>query len=332
MILGVDRGVRLETVWTAVEPLLQVRGLTTRFPLEAGALKRTVAYVHAIDGVDLSLHQGEALAVIGGPGSGKTTLGRSILRLVQPAAGEVRFRGADLLRLEGSELRQARRELAMVFQDPQRSLNPRHAVAEIVAEPLDAFGLYQGRPERGRRIGELLNLVGLAPSQAHLYPHELPIEQRLRVGIARALAAEPSLIVWDEVTSTLEPASQMQVLSLLERLRHQLRLTYLFLAAGFSALRPLTGRVAVLHRGRVVEIAGATELTGRPRHPYTASLLDGVPAPEVREDGGLAAKAGQGCSFRTRCPRAQARCAESEPALDAFAADEHLAACYFPLQ
>jgi oligopeptide transport system ATP-binding protein len=332
----------LQTVWTAAEPLVEVRGLKTWFPVRAGVMQRTVAHVRAVDGVDLSVNQGETLGLVGESGCGKSTLGRSILRLVQPSEGEVFFKGQDLLKLSGSGLRRLRRELAVIFQDPFASLDPRQTVGEIVAEPLDIHGLWSTRRERHERIEELFSAVGLNPNLANRYPHEFSGGQRQRVGIARALAVDPSFIVCDEPVSALDVSIQAQIVNLMERLQEQFKLTYLFIAHDLSLVRHIADRVAVMYLGKIVEVAGASELHRRPKHPYTASLLSAIPIPDPRVErerrriileGDVPSPVNPptGCRFRTRCFKARARCAEEEPPIDTVQFDGHQAACFYPV-
>jgi oligopeptide transport system ATP-binding protein len=334
---------QLTRAWTSAEPLLEVRDLKTWFPITAGVLQRTVAHVRAVDGVDLSIRQGETLGLVGESGCGKSTLGRSILRLVEPTAGEVVFKGQTLNRLSGTEMRRMRRELAMIFQDPFASLDPRQTVGEIVGEPLDIHGLAQNRRLRQERIQELLHVVGLNPNFANRYPHEFSGGQRQRIGIARALAVDPSFIVCDEPISALDVSIQAQIINLLERLQDQFNLTYLFIAHDLSVVKHISDRIAVMYLGKVVEVSGANELYRRPKHPYTVSLLSAIPIPDprVEKDRRRIILSGDvpspvnppsGCRFRTRCFKAQPRCAESEPPLDTVRLDGHEAACYFPVE
>jgi oligopeptide transport system ATP-binding protein len=334
---------QLRRAWTAAEPLLEVRGLRTYFPISAGVLQRTVAHVRAVDGVDLTIRQGETLGLVGESGCGKSTLGRSILRLVEPTAGEVLFKGQELTRLSGSEMRRMRREMAMIFQDPFASLDPRQTVGEIVGEPLDIHGLASNRRQRQDRIQELLHVVGLNPNFANRYPHEFSGGQRQRIGIARALAVDPSFIVCDEPISALDVSIQAQIINLLERLQDQFNLTYLFIAHDLSVVKHISDRIAVMYLGKVVEISGANELYRRPKHPYTASLLSAIPIPDPRIEkdrrriiltGDVPSPVNppSGCRFRTRCFKAQPRCAESEPPLDTVKLDGHEAACFFPVE
>jgi oligopeptide transport system ATP-binding protein len=334
---------KLSRAWTSAEPLLEVRGLKTWFPITAGVFQRTVAHVRAVDGVDLSIRQGETLGLVGESGCGKSTLGRSILRLVEPTAGEVVFKGRSLTGLSGSEMRRMRRELAMIFQDPFASLDPRQTVGEIIGEPLDIHGLAQNRRQRHERVQDLLQVVGLNPNFANRYPHEFSGGQRQRIGIARALAVDPAFIVCDEPISALDVSIQAQIINLLERLQDQFNLTYLFIAHDLSVVKHISDRIAVMYLGKVVEVSSANELYRRPKHPYTASLLSAIPIPDPRVErdrrriilsGDVPSPVNppSGCRFRTRCFKAQPRCAESEPPLDTVKLDGHEAACYFPVE
>ena len=334
---------QLSRVWTSADPLLEVRGVRTWFPISAGVLQRTVAHVRAVDDVDLTIRQGETLGLVGESGCGKTTLGRSILRLVEPTAGQVLFKGRELTKLSGSEMRRMRREMAMIFQDPFASLDPRQTVGEIVGEPLDIHGLASSRRQRQNRIQELLHVVGLNPNFANRYPHEFSGGQRQRIGIARALAVDPSFIVCDEPISALDVSIQAQIINLLERLQDQFNLTYLFIAHDLSVVKHISDRIAVMYLGKVVEVSGANELYRRPKHPYTASLLSAIPIPDPKVEksrrriiltGDVPSPVNppSGCRFRTRCFKAQPRCAESEPPLDTVKLDGHEAACFFPVE
>ena len=329
--------------WTADQPILELRDVRTWFPVRSGVLQRTVAHVHAVDGVDLTLQEGETLGLVGESGCGKTTLGRTVLRLVPATGGQILFKGEDLLRLSGGALRRQRRELAMIFQDPYASLDPRQTVGEIVGEPLDIHGLARTRAERSERIDELLEIVGLSPRYRNRYPHEFSGGQRQRIGIARALAVNPSLIVCDEPISALDVSIQAQIINLLERLQEQFRLTYLFIAHDLSVVRHISERIAVMYLGKVVEVAPSRELYRRPRHPYTASLLSAVPLTDPKRErerrriileGDVPSPVNppSGCRFRTRCFNAQQKCAQQQPALDEVDEGEHVAACFFPVE
>ena len=330
------------STWSAADPLLEVRRLTTWFPIRSGVLARTVGQVRAVDGVDLTIRQGETLGLVGESGCGKSTLGRSILRLVEPSSGEVRFKGQDVLRMGPAALRRMRREMAMVFQDPFGSLDPRQTVGDILGEPLVIHHLCGTRRQRQVRIRELLDLVGLTSTFIDRYPHEFSGGQRQRVGIARALAVDPSFIVCDEPVSALDVSIQAQIINLLERLQEQLNLTYLFIAHDLSVVKHISDRIAVMYVGKLVEVATAKDLYLRPQHPYTGSLLSAIPIPDPRVErnreriilkGDVASpvNAPSGCRFRTRCFKAKPRCAEFEPALDTVRLGDHLAACFFPL-
>ncbi len=327
--------------WTPAQPLLEVRGLKKYFPISAGVLQRTVGYVRAVDGVDLTIKQGETVGLVGESGCGKSTLGRTILRLYEPTAGQVFFKGVDLTGLSAGEMRGMRREMAMIFQDPFASLDPRQTVGDIIGEPLDIHGLARGQ-ERQDRIYELLRVVGMNPDFANRYPHEFSGGQRQRIGIARALAVDPSFIICDEPISALDVSIQAQIINLLERLQDQFNLTYLFIAHDLSVVKHISDRIAVMYVGKVVEVATARDLYRRPRHPYTGSLMSAIPIPDPRIErkrqriileGDVASPANppSGCRFRTRCFKAREKCAEEEPPLDEIDVREHRAACFFPL-
>jgi len=329
--------------WTAADPLVSVRGLRTWFPVRSGVFGRTVGQVRAVDGVDLAIRQGETLGLVGESGCGKSTLGRSILRLVEPTAGEVLFKGQDVLHRSPAAMRRSRREMAMIFQDPFASLDPRQSIGDILGEALDIHGLGGTRRHREERISELLRLVGLSPRLAGRYPHEFSGGQRQRIGIARALAVDPSFIVCDEPVSALDVSIQAQIINLLERLQEQLNLTYLFIAHDLSVVKHISDRIAVMYVGKIVEVSPARELYRRPRHPYTGSLLSAIPIPDPKVErgreriilkGDVASPVNPpaGCRFHTRCFKAQARCSESEPPLETVSDGDHLAACYFPLE
>jgi oligopeptide transport system ATP-binding protein len=329
--------------WSAADPILEVTGLRTWFPIHSGVLGRTVGQVRAVDGVDLSIREGETLGLVGESGCGKSTLGRSILRLVQPTAGEVRFKGEDVLRRSPAAMRRTRREMAMIFQDPFASLDPRQSIGAILGEALDIHRLGGTRRHREERITELLQLVGLSPRLADRYPHEFSGGQRQRIGIARALAVDPSFIVCDEPISALDVSIQAQIINLLERLQEQLHLTYLFIAHDLSVVKHISNRIAVMYVGKIVELSPARELYRRPRHPYTGSLLSAIPIPDPKVErgreriilkGDVASPVNPpaGCRFHTRCFKAQPRCSESEPSLATVSEGDHHAACYFPLE
>ncbi|HLF42423.1 MAG TPA: dipeptide ABC transporter ATP-binding protein [Acidimicrobiia bacterium] len=320
-------------------PILEVENLVTHFPIRAGVLRRRVGTVFAVDGVDLHVYPHETLGIVGESGCGKTTLGRSIIRLIEPTAGVVRFNGEDVIGAEPKRMRELRQEMQIVFQDPFASLNPRMPVRDIIGEPL----LIQGRTRKEVRpqVAGLLEVVGLSPEHGNRYPHEFSGGQRQRIGIARALALKPSLIILDEPVSALDVSIQAQILNLLEDLQDELGLSYLFIAHDLSVVRHISDRVLVMYLGRVAEVADRNELYDRPAHPYTHALLSAVPIadPDLERkrqrivlSGDLPSPAHppSGCRFHTRCPIAQERCTETEPQLREVRSG-HWVACHFAL-
>jgi oligopeptide transport system ATP-binding protein len=334
------RSTTLKRAWTASDPLLSVRGLKKWFPISSGITQRTVAHVHAVDGVDLDIKTGETLGLVGESGCGKSTLGRAVIRLLDVTEGTITYKGEDITHIHGQPMRRLRREMTIIFQDPYASLDPRQTVGDIVGEPLDIHHLARGR-DRTDRIAELLRIVGLNPRFADRYPHEFSGGQRQRIGIARALAVEPSFIVCDEPISALDVSIQAQIINLLEKLQSQLNLTYLFIAHDLSVVKHISNRIAVMYLGKIMEVAASSDLYRRPRHPYTGSLVSAIPIPDpavekkreriiLQGDVASPVDPPSGCRFRTRCPRAREHCAEAIPPLESYGAD-HWAACFYPL-
>ncbi len=318
------------------EPLLSVRGLKKYFPLKGGVLAREIERVHAVDDVSLDIAPGETLGLVGESGCGKSTTGRCIMRLMQPSEGTIRFEGRDVTGLAGKELRELRREMQIIFQDPFASLNPRHTVRAIVGEALIIHRLAKNRQDLEDQVVRLLELVGLGAEHLPRFAHEFSGGQRQRIGIARALAVQPKLIVCDEPVSALDVSVQAQVINLLEDLQERLGLAYLFIAHDLSVVEHISNRVAVMYLGRVVEVASARALYDNPRHPYTEALLSAVPIPDpavkrrrivLQGDVPNPIRPPPGCHFHTRCPIAQEQCRRDVPALEE-AETGHWVACH----
>ena len=314
--------------------LVEARGLVKRFSPHRGWLAgKEDAPVHAVDGVDLVVREGESVGLVGESGSGKSTLGRLLIRLIEPDAGSIRFDGADLLSKRGTELRRLRRQFQVIFQDPYGSLNPRMKVGSIVGEPLAIHRIGKTRAERRQRVLELLDRVGLDGSAAQKYPHEFSGGQRQRVGIARAIACSPRFIVADEPVSALDPPVQAQIINLLMELQESLGLAYLFIGHDLRLMEQISDRVAVMYLGKIVEEAPAAELYREPQHPYTRALLASTPStrpgratpPALSGEPPSPTRVPTGCRFHPRCPVAVESCPRLEPALLPAAGDRRTA-------
>ncbi len=317
------------------EHLLEISHLKKYFPIKQGLLSKVVGHVKAVNDVTLTIRKGETLGLVGESGCGKTTVGRSILRLIEPTEGSVKFEGREITKLPTSEMRHLRREMQIIFQDPYSSLNPRITIGGMLSEIIKFHGLRKSAGEVQSRVEELLEVVGLRPEYARRYPHEFSGGQRQRIGIARALSVEPKFIVCDEPVSALDVSIQSQVINLLEDLQKNFNLTYLFIAHDLSVVKHISDRVAVMYLGEIVETAPAKELYANPKHPYTQALLSAVPLPDPRHqqqriiltgDVPSPANLPSGCHFHPRCPKAMPECRTIHPVLGDDGAN-HLTRC-----
>lgn len=316
-------------------PLLQVKNLKKYYPVKQSPFSRATVFAKAVDGISFDIAWGETLGLVGESGCGKTTAAKTILRLEKASSGTVIFDGVNLMNLDKAEMRQVRREMQVVFQDPYSSLNPRMTVKDIVAEPLIVHKEAKGQ-ELERLVSELLNIVGLSPSCNQRYPHEFSGGQRQRIGLARALALKPKLIILDEPVSALDVSIQSQIINLLEDLQQQFQLTYLFIAHDLSVVNHISDRVAVMYLGKIVEMAETEELFQSPQHPYTQALLSSVPLPDpaakrkkIILQGNVPSPVNPpwGCRFHTRCPYKMDICTQKEPRLNDIGGS-HFVACH----
>ena len=317
--------------------ILEVKDLVKHFPIGEGFFGQGKQVVHAVNGINFQIKRGETLGLVGESGCGKSTAGRTIIRLYEPTSGQIIFEGQDVTKAEGKDLLNLRRQMQMIFQDPYASLNPRMTVGDIVGEGLDIHNLATGQV-RTDRIYELLEVIGLNPEHANRFPHEFSGGQRQRIGIARALSVNPRLIICDEPISALDVSIQAQIVNMLEELQEKLGLTYLFIAHDLSMVKHISHRIAVMYLGKIVELADSFELYKNPQHPYTQALLSAIPIPDPRieatrtrivVEGSVPSPVDppSGCYFRTRCPYVKTVCAEQAPQLKEIGTN-HVAACH----
>jgi len=317
------------------QQLLEVNGLKKYFDIKGGVFGRKVGEVKAVDGISFDVQNGETLGIVGESGCGKSTTGKSILRLIEPTEGEVKFEGQDLLSLSPEQMRKMRRDIQIIFQDPYASLNPRHTVEKIIGEPLLVYGMKSAK-ERKERIKELLEVVGLQPHHASRYSHQFSGGQRQRIGIARALANNPKLIICDEPVSALDVSVQSQILNLMEDLQKKFNLTYIFIAHDLSVVKHISDRIGVMYLGKMVELADKEMLYDDPKHPYTQALLSAIPNPDPDEikdriilkgDVPSPSNPPKGCPFNTRYPKAMNVCREITPNFQEVE-ENHFVACH----
>ena len=328
-----------ERVMTSSEqkntPLLEARNLQVHFPVKKGILAKTVAHVHAVDGVDFHLNPGETLGIVGESGCGKTTAGMALMRLTPPTGGQVFWKGEDMAQRTPAQMRALRREMQLIFQDPYSSLNPRMTVGQILSDPMDIHGLYTGA-ERKERLAFLMKTVGLAPNAADRYPHEFSGGQRQRIGIARALALDPTVIIGDEPVSALDVSIQAQIINLLVKLKQEFNLSLIIISHDLAVVEYICDRIIVMYLGKIIESADYASLYSDPKHPYTRTLLSAVPVPDPDRAKQRIILAGDvpspinppsGCRFHTRCPDCMDICKTVEPRMTRFS-ETHTAACH----
>lgn len=320
---------------TNTQPLLEVKNLKMYFDIKGGIFSRTIGTVKAVDDISFSVNKGEVLGLVGESGCGKSTTGRSILRLLEPTSGEVYFEGTDITKISDEEMRKLRRDMQMVFQDPYASLNPRHTIEKILSEPLIVHGIGD-KQERQRKVNEMLEVVGLSSFHAKRYPHQFSGGQRQRIGIARALMVNPKLIIADEPVSALDVSIQSQVLNLMQDLKEAFNLTYIFIAHDLSVVKHISDRVGVMYLGRLVELTSKDDLYENPKHPYTQALLSAVPIvdPDIKKErilltGDIPSPSNPptGCAFHTRCSACMDICKVERPVLKDLA-NGHFVSCH----
>ncbi len=318
------------------EELLEIKNLKKYFPVKSGVFRKTVGYVKAVDDISFSIKKGETLGLVGESGCGKSTTGRTILRLLEATAGEIHFEGKDVLSLDKQEMRSMRKEMQIIFQDPYASLNPRMTVADIVGEPLDIHKLVKNKREKREKVEEILKSVGLGKEHMNRYPHEFSGGQRQRIGVARALAVDPKLIIADEPVSALDVSIQAQVINLMQDLQKEFGLTYLFIAHDLSVVKHISDRIAVMYLGKIVELSDKKDLFAEPLHPYTQSLLSAIPVADptykkeriiLEGDVPSPIDPPAGCRFHPRCQKAMDICSKEEPEFKEYK-DGHFAACH----
>jgi len=319
------------------QPILEVNGLKKYYDVTGGVLNRKIGQIKAVDNLSFTVNKGEVLGIVGESGCGKSTTGKSILRLVEPTAGEVKFEGQDITKLNNEEMRQLRRDMQIIFQDPYASLNPRHTVEKIISEPSLVHGMKDKR-ERKKRVHELLETVGLEAHHASRYSHQFSGGQRQRIGIARALANNPKLIICDEPVSALDVSVQSQILNLMKRLQNEFNLTYVFIAHDLSVVKHISDRIGVMYLGRMVELTDNDSLFENPKHPYTKALLSAIPSPNpdarreriiLQGDVPSPEDPPTGCVFHTRCPMAMDICKQVRPQLKEDETNHHVACHLF---